>query len=265
MSHGAPGGGEPWCVNHLVCYEAQHTSFSFWVKGLTVDVSDTLGGKGYDPEKADYSDFQAWLQCYYVDGMKSVRDHNGRTMWFKVRSRKFLYFNLFAQDFTNHMCSYLLFWFQEDPGPMAPKGTQYFEYVKLRTLAELSRTVDASDETELISLSHNRFKVAQGKKEDKERRRPWLHWQEKGMSRPLLCLSNDEPYRHNTNTSLTSLGGQESLGKLSKEEGRQTGSRDQNTEERKGCTSKGSQIQERKDWQTPESKHSSAWKEINCS
>ncbi|KAM4618386.1 endonuclease 8-like 1 isoform 2-T2 [Polymixia lowei] len=41
-----------------------------------------LGGKGYDPEKADYSDFQAWLQCYYVDGMKSIRDHNGRTMWF---------------------------------------------------------------------------------------------------------------------------------------------------------------------------------------
>ncbi|XP_070687066.1 endonuclease 8-like 1 [Pempheris klunzingeri] len=43
----------------------------------------SLGGKGYDPEKADYSDFEAWLQCYYVDGMKSVRDHNGRTMWFK--------------------------------------------------------------------------------------------------------------------------------------------------------------------------------------
>ncbi|XP_057692751.1 endonuclease 8-like 1 isoform X1 [Corythoichthys intestinalis] len=42
-----------------------------------------LGGKGYDPEKADYSGFNAWLQCYYVDGMKSIRDHNGRTMWFK--------------------------------------------------------------------------------------------------------------------------------------------------------------------------------------
>ncbi|TKS73488.1 Endonuclease 8-like 1 [Collichthys lucidus] len=53
-----------------------------------------LGGKGYDPEKADYSEFEAWLQCYYVDGMKSIRDHNGRTMWFKG-----------------------------DPGPMAPKGT----------------------------------------------------------------------------------------------------------------------------------------------
>ncbi|XP_054475412.1 endonuclease 8-like 1 [Anoplopoma fimbria] len=54
-----------------------------------------LGGKGYDPEKADYSDFKAWLQCYYVDGMKSIRDHNGRTMWFKG-----------------------------DPGPMAPKDSK---------------------------------------------------------------------------------------------------------------------------------------------
>ncbi|XP_068168622.1 endonuclease 8-like 1 [Antennarius striatus] len=55
----------------------------------------SLGGKGYDPEKVDYSDFEAWLQCYYVDGMKSVRDHNGRTMWFKG-----------------------------DPGPMVPKDSK---------------------------------------------------------------------------------------------------------------------------------------------
>ncbi|XP_041082680.1 endonuclease 8-like 1 [Polyodon spathula] len=27
--------------------------------------------------------FQAWLQCYYVPGMKSLRDHNGRTIWFQ--------------------------------------------------------------------------------------------------------------------------------------------------------------------------------------
>ncbi|XP_028305462.1 endonuclease 8-like 1 isoform X2 [Gouania willdenowi] len=51
-----------------------------------------LGGKGYDPEKSDYSGFKAWLQCYYVDGMKSIRDHNSRTMWFSG-----------------------------DPGPLAPK------------------------------------------------------------------------------------------------------------------------------------------------
>ncbi|XP_051548847.1 endonuclease 8-like 1 [Myxocyprinus asiaticus] len=54
-----------------------------------------LGGKGYDPEKADYSTFQAWLQCYCVDGMNSTWDHNRRTMWFKG-----------------------------DPGPMAPKDSK---------------------------------------------------------------------------------------------------------------------------------------------
>ncbi|RXM33162.1 Endonuclease 8-like 1 [Acipenser ruthenus] len=43
-----------------------------------------MGGKGYDPEKPDdYSMFQAWLQCYCVPGMKSLRDHNGRTIWFQ--------------------------------------------------------------------------------------------------------------------------------------------------------------------------------------
>ncbi|XP_041074502.1 endonuclease 8-like 1 isoform X1 [Polyodon spathula] len=52
-----------------------------------------LGGKGYDPEKPDdYSMFQAWMQCYCVLGMKSLRDHNGRTIWF-----------------------------QGEPGPLAPK------------------------------------------------------------------------------------------------------------------------------------------------
>ncbi|KAJ8252256.1 hypothetical protein COCON_G00215680 [Conger conger] len=54
-----------------------------------------LGGKGYNPEKADYSNFEAWLQCYSVEGMKSVRDHNGRTIWFKG-----------------------------DPGPLAPKDSK---------------------------------------------------------------------------------------------------------------------------------------------
>lgn len=51
--------------------------------------SGILGGKGYDPEKKDYSAFEAWLQCYYVDGMKSIRDHNGRTIWFKVSEGKY--------------------------------------------------------------------------------------------------------------------------------------------------------------------------------
>ncbi|XP_064846303.1 endonuclease 8-like 1 isoform X2 [Oncorhynchus masou masou] len=60
-----------------------------------------LGGKGYDPENMDYTDFKSWLQCYCVEGMKSVRDHNGRTMWFKG-----------------------------DPGPMAPKDAKTKMIVK---------------------------------------------------------------------------------------------------------------------------------------
>nr|XP_056721794.1 endonuclease 8-like 1 [Euleptes europaea] len=49
---------------------------------------------GYDPESpADSAAFEAWLQCYYVPGMKSLRDTNGRTIWF-----------------------------QGNPGPLAPKG-----------------------------------------------------------------------------------------------------------------------------------------------
>lgn len=53
-----------------------------------------LTGKGYGPQYSDdYSVFGKWLQCYYVAGMKTLRDSNGRTIWF-----------------------------QGDPGPMAPKG-----------------------------------------------------------------------------------------------------------------------------------------------
>ncbi|XP_040198801.1 endonuclease 8-like 1 isoform X2 [Rana temporaria] len=55
-----------------------------------------LGGKGYDPENAvDYTAFGTWLQCYFVSGMKTLKDSNGRTIWF-----------------------------QGDPGPLAPKGNK---------------------------------------------------------------------------------------------------------------------------------------------
>ncbi|XP_072258356.1 endonuclease 8-like 1 [Pyxicephalus adspersus] len=55
-----------------------------------------LGGKGYDPEHADgYSAFEKWLQCYFVPGMKSMKDSNGRTIWF-----------------------------EGDPGPLTPKGSK---------------------------------------------------------------------------------------------------------------------------------------------
>ncbi|NXJ81352.1 NEIL1 Endonuclease, partial [Trogon melanurus] len=38
-----------------------------------------------DPDHADnYAAFKNWLQCYLVPGMSSLRDHNGRTVWFQV-------------------------------------------------------------------------------------------------------------------------------------------------------------------------------------
>lgn len=47
-----------------------------------------------DPDHADnHTAFKNWLQCYGVPGMSSLRDHNGRTIWF-----------------------------QGEPGPMAPRG-----------------------------------------------------------------------------------------------------------------------------------------------
>ncbi|CAM4609846.1 unnamed protein product [Lepidochelys olivacea] len=53
-----------------------------------------MGGKGYGPEPSDdTAAFEEWLQCYCVPGMRSLRDGNGRTIWF-----------------------------QGQPGPMAPKG-----------------------------------------------------------------------------------------------------------------------------------------------
>ncbi|KFP67287.1 Endonuclease 8-like 1, partial [Cariama cristata] len=49
--------------------------------------------KLFDPDHADnYAAFKNWLQCYLVPGMSSLRDRNGRTIWF-----------------------------QGEPGPMAPK------------------------------------------------------------------------------------------------------------------------------------------------
>ncbi|XP_006866534.1 PREDICTED: endonuclease 8-like 1 [Chrysochloris asiatica] len=54
-----------------------------------------LGGKGYGPElgEEDFAAFQAWLRCYGIPGMNSLRDRHGRTIWF-----------------------------QGDPGPLVPKG-----------------------------------------------------------------------------------------------------------------------------------------------
>lgn len=84
VPHDTSGGGEAGWVQCLLQGEPLHFSPLFTVGSQTSLYFNTSGGTFYNPEKADYSDFEAWLQCYYVDGMKSVRDHNGRTMWFKV-------------------------------------------------------------------------------------------------------------------------------------------------------------------------------------
>ncbi|NWI90199.1 NEIL1 Endonuclease, partial [Pitta sordida] len=61
----------------------------------TVPMEVIRAGKQlFDPEHSgNYANFKNWLQCYLVPGMSSLRDHNGRTIWF-----------------------------QGKPGPMAPKG-----------------------------------------------------------------------------------------------------------------------------------------------
>ncbi|XP_071354584.1 endonuclease 8-like 1 isoform X3 [Trachinotus anak] len=92
-----------------------------------------LGGKGYDPEKADYSGFEAWLQCYYVDGMKSIRDHNGRTMWFKG-----------------------------DPGPMAPKDS------KSPRAKKRAKKEDDHDYTDKKKLARSRSESTMKKKVNKQ-------------------------------------------------------------------------------------------------
>ncbi|NWS29268.1 NEIL1 Endonuclease, partial [Polioptila caerulea] len=55
---------------------------------------EVIAAELLDPEHSDnYAAFKDWLQCYLVPGMSSLRDRNGRTIWF-----------------------------QGEPGPMAPKG-----------------------------------------------------------------------------------------------------------------------------------------------
>ena len=61
---------------------------------VTLEVLKLDKGKNYDPQESDQS-FSSWLQCYYVDGMKNLKDSHGRTIWF-----------------------------DGDPGPMVPKNSR---------------------------------------------------------------------------------------------------------------------------------------------
>lgn len=107
---------------------------ALFLHGEKSPVFTLSGGKGYDPEKADYSGFEAWLQCYYVDGMKSIRDHNGRTMWFKVcfpqikKKTSMTMKDILNCISTDHRHSFQLFKLQGDPGPLVPKGMWWFAF-----------------------------------------------------------------------------------------------------------------------------------------
>ncbi|MBN3307859.1 endonuclease 8-like 1 [Amia ocellicauda] len=93
-----------------------------------------LGGKGYDPEQSGDSSFQEWLQCYCVSGMKSLRDHNRRTMWF-----------------------------QGDAGPMAPKNSKSPKAKKRVT----KQGGDESDDKQVVQEKFQDNKV-KGDKEETE-------------------------------------------------------------------------------------------------
>lgn len=94
LPHCSSGGGETGWVH---CRHSCTVSFT-WAAWLCAFFSNISGGTFYDPEKTDYSDFKAWLQCYYVDGMKSVRDHNGRTIWFNVSFLVFFVLFVFLRE-----------------------------------------------------------------------------------------------------------------------------------------------------------------------
>ncbi|KAM6058396.1 endonuclease 8-like 1 isoform 1-T1 [Chlamydotis macqueenii] len=75
--------------------------------------------KLFDPDHADnYAAFKDWLQCYLVPGMSSLRDRNGRTIWFQKGHG-------FCSCYLQNDCAPLNALspsLQGEPGPMAPKG-----------------------------------------------------------------------------------------------------------------------------------------------
>ncbi|XP_022111035.1 endonuclease 8-like 1 [Acanthaster planci] len=103
-----------------------------------------LGGGGYDPEgrSADYSKFNAWLQCYYQTGMNNVVDHNSRTIWFKGPA-----------------------------GPMAPKDMKSRSPVKRRKKKEAASAKDNESPTKKPKKTGAKMKVeGQSKRKTPNRR-----------------------------------------------------------------------------------------------
>ncbi|XP_059802143.1 endonuclease 8-like 1 isoform X2 [Hypanus sabinus] len=75
-----------------------------------------LGGEGYKSSRSSESSaFSAWLRCYEVVGMQTLRDGNSRTIWF-----------------------------QGNPGPLAPKGSKVRK-AKSRKKGTVDENVNQSD------------------------------------------------------------------------------------------------------------------------
>ncbi|KAM8972226.1 endonuclease 8-like 1 [Pelodytes ibericus] len=104
-----------------------------------------LGGKGYAPGQSnDYSILMNWARCYFVPGMKSLKDRNGRTVWF-----------------------------DGDPGPLAPKGTKAGKRKKPAKVARTAtkRRVVVKEEVEEQQVLQNTGKKRGrklGDRKDKE-------------------------------------------------------------------------------------------------
>ncbi|XP_063170286.1 endonuclease 8-like 1 [Candoia aspera] len=105
---------------------------------LPMEAVNLGGGKGYDPtNREDAAVFEEWLRCYSAPGMKSMRDANGRTIWF-----------------------------QGDPGPMTPKGGKS---QKKKVKVNSNTAAQSSKVTKQLARKNSNISPAQ--KEVKRRRK----------------------------------------------------------------------------------------------
>ncbi|MCI4381792.1 hypothetical protein PGIGA_G00256090 [Pangasianodon gigas] len=127
-----------------------------------------LGGKGYDPGKGDYTELVSWMQCYNVDGMNSVRDHNGRTMWFKGA-----------------------------PGPMAPRASKS---------PKAKRKIKKDDYTDTKKEKLVKKEPGAGKREKDEPKKQSGTRRQKASKSGLEAEAADDSRRPNTRRKSRSTG-----------------------------------------------------------
>ncbi|XP_029010100.1 endonuclease 8-like 1 isoform X2 [Betta splendens] len=147
-----------------------------------------LGGKGYDPAKADYSGFMSWLQCYAVEGMNCLQDHNGRTMWFKG-----------------------------DPGPMVPKGSRS---TRAKILVKKERNDDNADKKKVArSRSESTLKKRPIKQEVTEIKAKDASLSEAGSKKRKTGKTAEEtkPRRSRNSGEKAAAGSQRRSGRIAKQ------------------------------------------------